>query len=305
VFICVVRRSPGRRVAAGEEIAPIFGGKMNKLVNHLIQLQELNLIRDEQKVAPGGGHLEQLDASIKTMANELPRDVRAVYEKLNRRDRLVVVPIADGNCAGCGMKTPISLVQSVRRGQELLSCPNCARMLYITDSAPRRVSQRTRRTAPRKIGVARFSAQRLMIPDLAAKDMEDCIRLLAKRMEDEGFVDDAEKLVEAALRREAVLPTVVDHGLAFPHVRGVEGGGLTMAMGKNAKGLRLGAPDGQMTRIVFFVVIPTAAGAFYLKVLAGLTETFRKPDACKAILAAKDDAEMWKALTKLTRSTIK
>jgi len=278
---------------------------MHKVVNHLVQLQELNMIRDEQKVASGGEHLEQLDASIKAMTSQLPSSIRPVYEKLNRRDRMVIVPIADGICAGCGMKIPISLVQSVRQDKDVLACPNCARMLYITESAPRRVAQRTRRTAPRKVGVARFSAPDLMAPDLGAEDMGGCIRALAERMESNGFVDDGDKLTESALRREAVLSTVVDHGLAFPHVRGVEGGGLTMAAGMSRDGLDLGGANKTPTHLIFFMVIPTAAGAFYLKLLAGLTQTFRKSEARRTLLAAGTAADMWKTLNKLTRSSIK
>ena len=44
---------------------------------------------------------------------------------------------------------------------------------------------------------------------------------------------------------------------------------------------------------------------FYLKLLAGLTQTFRKPDARKALLAEESPEKLWKALVKLTRSTIK
>ena len=278
---------------------------MHKVVNHLVQLQELNMIRDEQKVASGGEHLEQLDASIKAMTSQLPASIRPVYEKLNRRDRMVIVPITDGICAGCGMKIPISLVQSVKQGKDVLSCPNCARMLYFTASAPRRVARRTRRTAPRKVGVARFSSANLMVPDLGAQDMEGCIRILAECMQSNGFVDDGDKLTESALRREAVLSTAVDHGLAFPHVRGVEGGGLTMAAGMSRDGIAPDDTNKKPTHLVFFMVIPTAAGAFYLRLLAGLTQTFRKSEARRTLLAAETADEMWKTLNKLTRSSIK
>ena len=278
---------------------------MHKLVNHLIQLQELTWIRDEQKVSALGGHLESLDASIKTMTAQLPEKLRSTFNTLHRKDRMVIVPITDNNCAGCGMMVPISLVQSVRQAKNLLSCPNCARMLYYVESPLKRIEQRTPRSAPRPVGVRRFSAPSLMIPGLQVDDMDGCIEAMSSVMAEAGFVEDAGKLAEGVLRREAVLSTVVDHGLAFPHVRCVEGGGLTFAMGTNRKGLKLD-PDGEkLTKIVFLMVIPTAAGAFYLKLLAGLTETFRMKDACKAILADDDPGKMWKTLTRITRTTIK
>lgn len=280
---------------------------MQAVVNHLIQLQELILIRDEQKVHSGGErspHMEELDKSIATMAGQLPEDVRGRLERLVKKDRNVMAPIANGVCAACGMMLPISLVQAVRMLREIHNCPNCARMLYFQETGARRLSKRESRLAPPKAGVSRFSAEELMIPRLAAKDFEGAIGELAKAMESGGFVERADMLVEPALRREAIISTVVDHGLAFPHVRGIEGGGLALALGISREGIK--APDGNATaKIIFFIVIPTAASAFYLKLLAGLTETFRKEEARKAVLAEKDRDGLWKQLVRQTRATIK
>jgi mannitol/fructose-specific phosphotransferase system IIA component (Ntr-type) len=279
---------------------------MHVLVNHLIQLQELTLIRDEQKVtAPGADHLQQLDASIAGMTGELPVDTRTLFLKLHKRDHIVISPISDGICAICGMRLPISLVQAVRLAREIHSCPNCARMLYCADLAPRRIGKSPRRTDPRKVGIVRFSSEALMVPRLDAAEKEGVIRELAYKMEHEGFVVHADKLVEEALRREAILSTAVDHGIAFPHVRGVEGGGLTLAMGLSPKGVDFGDKKDNLTKIVFLIVIPTAASAFYLKLLAGLTETLMKAENRKALLAEKEPDKLWKTLAKVTRATIK
>jgi mannitol/fructose-specific phosphotransferase system IIA component (Ntr-type) len=280
---------------------------MQAIVNHLVQLQELVQIRDEQKVHSGGEctpHLEELDKSIGAMAAQLPEDLRGQFERLVKKDRTAMAPVANGVCAACGMTLPISLVQAVRMLRQIHNCPNCARILYSPETGAKRVSKRQSRLAPPKVGISRFSAVELMIPKLAAKDFEGAIGELSKAMETGGFVERADMLVEPALRREAIISTVVDHGLAFPHVRGIEGGGLALALGVSRDGIK--APDGNATaKIIFFLVIPTAASAFYLKLLAGLTETFRKEEARKAIIAEKDQDGLWKQLVKQTRATIK
>jgi mannitol/fructose-specific phosphotransferase system IIA component (Ntr-type) len=278
---------------------------MHPIVNHLIQLQELMLIRDEQRIVHGGNHLEQLEASIKAMTGKLPREIRGTFEKLRKKDAIVVAPISNGNCASCGMKLAISHVQAVRLARDVQSCPNCARMLYCLDTAARSVKEKASRIAPRKAGVSRFSSATLMLPALASDDKEGVIRELALKMETEGFVDNGERLCEEALRRETILSTAVGHGLAVPHARAVEGGGLTFAVGVSRKGIRFDESSKALTKIVFFIAIPTAASAFYLKLLSGLTETFREADARKALMAEKDPEGMWKALTKVTRRTIK
>ena len=278
---------------------------MHPVVNHLIQLQELTLIRDEEKVTTGLARLEQMDASIREMTEKLPSETRSLFGKLHKKDHVVIVPISDGICAACGMKLPISLAQAVRLGREILGCPNCAKMLFYPESAPRWVGKAPRRSEPRKVGISRFSSHTLMIPRLESEDKEGVIRELAYKMETEGFVDKADKLVESALRREAIFSTAVDHGLAFPHVRNVEGGGLTLAMGITAKPVQWTVASEPSTRLVFFMAIPTAASAFYLKLLSGLMETLMKPEARKAILAEKESDKLWKTLCKLTRATIK
>ena len=277
---------------------------MHPVVNHLIQLQELTLIREEQKVLSGGQHTQQLDESIATMTKRLPADTRTMFERLHKKNHIVIVPVSDGSCAVCGMKLPISQVQAVRVGDIVLSCPNCARMLYYPESATRRVPERRRRTEPQKVGISRFSSHTLMRPALEATDKETAIAELAYTMEHEGFVDKADWLVEEALRRDAILSTAVGHGLAFPHVRGVEGGGLTLSVGVSKKGIKF---DGSknLTKVIFFMAIPTAASAFYLKLLAGLTEAFRKPEVRKAVVSEKDPEKLWKTLCRVTRSTIK
>lgn len=281
---------------------------MHSTINQMIQLQELTLIRDEQKIARGGERLEELDASIKSMFAGLINEHRVMFEKLQKKDLNVIIPISDGICSVCGLKLPISLVQAVRLAKALHNCPNCARILYFPEAAPRHVRGTPRRSEPRKPGIQRFSAQSLMVPNLESTDVEGAIRELAYKMEAEGFVDKADKLVERALKREAVVSTAVDHGIAFPHVRGIEGGSLTLSLGLSKKGIKFtanGDDEKSCTKMVFFLVIPTAASAFYLKLLAGLTESFIKPEVRKAIMAEKDQEGLWKALIKATRLTVK
>lgn len=278
---------------------------MHPVVNQLIQLEELILIRDEQKLMSGGAHLENLDAAIKGMSAKLPSDIREHAEKLNKKRQAAIVPIANQICSGCGMSLPISLVQAVRLAREVHSCPNCARMLYYVERAPKRIANKRRRTQRQKGGIARFSSPSLMVPRLEATTVEETIAELATKMEAEGFVEGADKLVEAALQREAIVSTAVGHGLAVPHVRGVEGGSLTLAVGLSRQGINWDGQQDDLTRIVVFIVIPTAASAFYLKLLAGLAETCSSADARKALLAEQDAAGLWKTLGKLTRKTVK
>lgn len=277
---------------------------MHPKINHLIQLQELSLIRAEQKAHRHGHRLDELDASIATLTNELPQDIQSLVSRMQKRDSIIIVPMTNGTCTGCGMRLPTSHVQAVKVSEQIQVCPICTRILYHEDSLPRNIGKAPRRTEPRKVGIARFSAPNLMIPRLKAVARDEAIAEMAEKMKEAGFIDDAPKLVEGALKREAIVSTAVDHGIAFPHVRGVEGGGLTLCLALSNKGVKFDEQDKGLTRLIFFMVIPTAASAFYLKLLAGLAETFSDAEARKALMAEETPDKLWKTLIKLTKKTI-
>ena len=276
---------------------------MKHQINLLHQLQELVLTRDEHHRVGDGSHMASLDQSIEDLESKLDAQPKALYERLYKKDHVVMAPMANGCCAVCGMSLPISQVQQVRLAKSIQTCASCGRILFNEEEdAPRYVGERPARGEVRKTGVSRFSAEGLMVTPLASGDAEGAIGELAAAMQKGKFISNADALVHAAMEREAVLTTAAGNGIAFPHVRGVEGGGLTLALGTSANGVDFA---GEKVNIVFFSVIPMAVSAFYLRLMAGLAEAFSKQTNRSALVAAKTPAALWKAFIKATRYTIK
>jgi len=289
-----------------DETAPtIKKPSMHKTINDLVQLQELLAARAQQVASMPDARLTQLEAAIKTLFQSLPPDIALRFKRIEERNPLAIVPIANGICSACGMALPVSLVHVIHAADNLHQCPNCARLLYFREAYARRIHKppAKRGEAP-KASIERFSSAELMIPQLVSNGRDEVIRELCMKLEVEGFVDNGNQLFEQALKREAIVSTAVEHSLAFPHVRGVEGGGLILALGLHPKGLKFGGPSRLLTKIIFFMVIPTAASAFYLKLLAGLTRTFEKEENRKKLLEADTPEKLWKTLVKLTKTTI-
>jgi len=279
--------------------------RMKPIINHLVQLQELIEARAHQETTLKKAELTHLDEAISTLTSQLPATINTQFKKLQKKGFLGIVPIANGACTGCGMNLPVSLSYSVRAAEKIYACPNCARMLYSPAAdLPRRTAAPSRRFVERKVGISRFSAPELMIPNSTAKTRDELLEELCQKLKEEGFVDDDKKLFTESLRREAIVSTAVDHGLAFPHVRGIEGGGLTLALATSKKGIKF-TPDTGITRLVFFVVIPTAASAFYLTLLSGLTASFRTKINRDKLQNAETQKKLWKALVSATRTTIR
>ncbi len=277
---------------------------MNNILNQLIQLQELNFAKEEQKASNSQMPLEQLEKSIAKIRAQLPPEVAERYDRLQKHYPLAVVPLANGSCSRCGLAVPIAVVNAAKAGEQLQYCPHCGRFLFFPDTVARQPKKKLDTKRPVEVGIARFSAATLMVPKLAATTREEVIGELAKLLGDGGFVEEPATVTELALRREAIVSTAVEHGLAFPHVRDVEGGGLTFAVGMKEKGIKFGAHEDHLSKIFFFIVIPTAATAFYLRLLAGLVRTFESTEARKELLDCDTPEQMWKTLVKLTKSAV-
>ena len=279
---------------------------MKNQINLLNQLQELVLTRDEHHQTGDGSHTDALDQAIDALSSKLDPQPKALYQRLYKKSHIVMAPMSDGCCAVCGMRLPISQVQQVRLAKTLQTCSSCGRMLYNEEEdAPRYVGEKPGRGEPRKTGISRFSAEELMVCDLKSDSTAGVIRELAEAMSANRFVSNPDALVTAALERESILSTAMGNGLAFPHVRGVEGGGLTLALGISKKGFKYDSA-GEKVNIVFFSVIPVAVSPFYLRLMAGLAEAFSKKENRDAIVAAATTpASLWKAFMKATRHTIR
>jgi mannitol/fructose-specific phosphotransferase system IIA component (Ntr-type) len=274
-------------------------------LNLLNQLQELVLTRDEHHQTGDGSHTETLADSIDVLVAKLDPQPRALYERLYKKDHIVMSPMTNGCCAVCGMKLPISQVQQVRMAKTIQTCSSCGRMLFnAEEDAPKYIGGKPARGEPRKTGISRFSAEELMITPLKAKTPEEAISELAAAMESNRFVSNAPALVQLAMQRENVLSTAMGDGLAFPHVRGVEGGGLTLALGISPEGIEWDG-EGTKVHVVIFSVIPVAVSAFYLRLMANLTDAFKKKENLELVKSSANSGELWKNIVKATRYTVK
>ena len=279
-------------------------GLMDRVLNQLIQLQELNFVLSEQRTLVPQIRLTDLESSIRALMANLPQEIATLYRRLQQRYQAAVVPEANGTCSGCGMSLPTSLAAEIQSGKGIQQCPNCRRILYHVEGAPRQLRRYLERTGRPRAGVARFSSQGLMLPHIEGEDRDRALSELIQLMAAKGFVENPESLLAATLRRESLMSTALEHGLAFPHVRGVEGAGLTFSLGLKKKGLKFDHSKSRLTRILFFIVIPSAASVFYLQLISGLIETFREDSARKRLLACKTSEEMWTTLSALTQKTI-
>jgi uncharacterized protein len=75
----------------------------------------------------------QLESNRGELASAVEEDTRTRYERLFRhKGHNVVVGIQHGVCGGCHMLLSRQVVVTCMQEQEVVTCPNCARILYYT-----------------------------------------------------------------------------------------------------------------------------------------------------------------------------
>ncbi len=111
-----------REVAAANKLASDAKKLVDEQITHLAA-REANLEKE----------LEQLTADREQLASAVDESSRARYERLMKhKGGNAIVGIQHGVCGGCRLKFPQQIVLSIRKEEELVTCPNCGRILYFT-----------------------------------------------------------------------------------------------------------------------------------------------------------------------------
>jgi uncharacterized protein len=77
--------------------------------------------------------LAEMEASRAALTSGIDESVLGKYMRLQKqKGENIVVGIQHGVCGGCHMKFPTQVVLACQKGQELVTCPNCGRILYYT-----------------------------------------------------------------------------------------------------------------------------------------------------------------------------
>lgn len=268
-------------------------------IRKLREIQHLVLIRDEEACVGAGKQGESLSVKMDGLVAQLDEESLAIYKRLQPKGRIFLSPLAKGNCSACGMKVPTSVLQHVIAKDRFVCCGNCGRLLYVPDVKATGI--RADEPDP-KFLLSRFSHPKLMVPQLKATTPAGAIEELAAALAKEKVIADANAVVSAALEREKILTTAVGHGLAFPHMRGVEEGVLTFACGVSPAGIDW---NGELVRLVFFTTLPVIASPFYLKLISAICKTFEDEEKLPFVIASGDAKTLWKELNKATRVAVK
>ncbi|MBN1865109.1 MAG: PTS sugar transporter subunit IIA [Victivallales bacterium] len=270
---------------------------MNKIINQLLQIQDLTLILRENDILHKRRDIEarateSLKRNISEMKEYLSGDILSDLQLLSSKYDIFVVPMINDTCTGCFMKMPVGIANNVRQTSQCISCPSCRRFLYEGYQ-----SRRPSGNFQQYKGIARFSSVDLMLPDLSADNHADALREIALLTAEKGFVENGEEFAEALLEREALASTAVGSKLAFPHARGISACGMTLALGISGKGIDFG--EGETVHLVFASAVPTQTSVFYIDMVSKIARYFGKAENTSKMIQCKTAEDMWRIFVKI------
>ena len=102
-------------------------------LTHMGIKAELEVKRDglEEKLQKGNAALTELNAKRAQVSKAIPQPVFMRYEFIRERlEHPVIVAVKEGICSGCHIAVPPQSFIELQRGQQILSCPNCQRLIF-------------------------------------------------------------------------------------------------------------------------------------------------------------------------------
>jgi predicted nucleic acid-binding Zn-ribbon protein len=115
-----------------------FDGAEQEIGQRAADIERLRAERDaqlaalEQQTAAQARQIEDQEQERARVFAALPKPMSALYDRIRTRlrDGVAVAEARDGSCTACHMKLRPQVMAQIRRGEEIITCDNCARILY-------------------------------------------------------------------------------------------------------------------------------------------------------------------------------
>src|SRR5580698_1349798 len=137
--------------------------------------------------------------------------------------------------------------------------------------------------------------QNIKVP-LVSTAKSDAIGELVQLLADNHEVNDAKKVLDAVLEREATRTTGIGNGLAIPHGKCNGTDHLVMAIGRPATPVDFQAIDGRPVNLIWLLSSPPDKTGPHIHALARISRLMTIDKFRVALAAAKSSQEMYDAI---------
>lgn len=130
-----------------------------------------------------------------------------------------------------------------------------------------------------------FLSPKHFIFELQARTSEQAIGELAGKLNGALSLQ-PDQVVAAVLRREAMMPTGLEHGIAVPHARVDAITSAIVLVGMSRRGIDFDSTDGSAARLIFLILTPENDPQVQLEIVADIAGTFSNMEVTEHALAS-------------------
>jgi len=120
------------KMTASEEIEKELESRADEINSHDSKREEA-LAAFDAEVSTSKTEFETAAANREEIFKTLPGNLAAVYNRLVQRSRdgIAVAEVVNGSCSACFMSLRPQIALEVKRGDRIITCESCTRILYI------------------------------------------------------------------------------------------------------------------------------------------------------------------------------
>jgi uncharacterized protein len=124
-------------MTASEEVETELESRADEINSHDAKRAEA-LKTFDAEIARAKKELDSENANRDEVFKTLPANLAAVYNRLAQRSRdgIAVAEVVNGSCSACFMSLRPQMALEVKRGDQIITCESCTRILYIASPKP-------------------------------------------------------------------------------------------------------------------------------------------------------------------------
>lgn len=153
----------------------------------------------------------------------------------------------------------------------------------------------------RPVDVSDFLSREGIVANLKGRSRRDVISELCETLAKATGRTDTERIISAVYRREEVMGTGLEKGLAIPHGRLSSIESPIIAFGRSRLGVDWDARDGLATHSVFLVLTPEREEGVQVQILAAIARCMLQADIVSKLMASDDPEDIFRILKSALR----
>lgn len=125
------------KLTASEEVEKELADRADE-INTLDAKRDAALAEFDAAVEKDRAEFARVQAHRDEVFATMPERLAAVYNRLSQRSRdgIAVAEVRGGSCSACFMALRPQMQVEVKRGEQIITCESCTRILYIVTESP-------------------------------------------------------------------------------------------------------------------------------------------------------------------------